>query len=96
MHHCTPSFIHIGETAHELFTDPHRWKSDRGWKSTTIIITPGDIHFTNNRRRETKIGNDAIHDLQGGITKDAFFIGVNYDTCATTALCPFSLVGSVG
>ena len=95
VHHCPTSFIYVRESTHEFLTDSCSWKSDRGWKSTTIVIAIGNIDLADNRRREAKIGNDAIHEFQGSITKDTLFIGVNYDTSAPTALCPFSLVGDV-
>jgi hypothetical protein len=68
MHDCASGLIHVRKTTHELITDSDCRKTNRSWKSTTIIVTVHDIYFSYDRRREAKIGNDAIHDLKGSVT----------------------------
>ena len=93
MHDCTTGFIDVWKATHKLVTDPNRGESDWGWKSTVILVPIYYIHFTDDRWGKTKVGNDAVHDLKGGVTKDTLLTGIDDDTGATTALCPFCLVG---
>jgi hypothetical protein len=85
MHDRTSGLIHIRQAAYELLTDSHCRQAHRSWKATAIIIASSNIHFSNDRTRETKVRENTIHYLKRGVTEDTLLAAIQDDAGTAAA-----------